>query len=523
MTIFHGYLVFLATFFLNFITIGQFLASSLYLNPLHQSFPESGSGSLALFFTIQIVAALVSSLAGGIAQDALDSLDIELSWLFFGGGGFMFLGLIWSSYASSLMGVLLGAVSLGLGNGLAGLMSAGICVLWFETSRATMLLLAISGQGLGSIFFPWIIVKLLEAYDDIHDPWRPTMRWMGLLSFVVCAICAYPMRLPFPGEVEENEKETVKSDEMIPLATDLNYGSVGEDSNIDHHHLRRRIRRSSVLAFEKVRTGSIPVSNMRSSIISGVTSGLRRSSVLGAYQALGTASYLNKGDVIRRSTIFAKPGLAPVGDSESSFTLKDVALSRTNLWLGTFTLTVCFAVLNAQVLFPQYCHSLGFPKEVEGFALTLVGMGALIANLTIGVVVDRFGARNLLAFGFATLASLFFAWPFCVTPTQIHVLAFFFGYFQGPFSSLPLLILADAFASSSSEHVLALNGITNMCKFPGYLLGPAVASYIAQNFGSFQNATALSGIIELVSVFMLLMIPSPEEQQRQLAEKKSRS
>jgi hypothetical protein len=83
--------------------------------------------------------------------------------------------------------------------------------------------------------------------------------------------------------------------------------------------------------------------------------------------------------------------------------------------------------------------------------------------------------------------------------------------------------LADAFACSSSEHILALNGITNMCKFPGYLFGSAIASNIAQQFGGYGNATALSGIIELLGASMLLMIPTPEEQQRQLAEKKSRS
>ena len=72
MNMYHGYYVFLATFFLNFITIGQFNSSSLYLDPLHRSFPESDSGTLALVCTIQIVAALASSLAGGMAQNVLN-------------------------------------------------------------------------------------------------------------------------------------------------------------------------------------------------------------------------------------------------------------------------------------------------------------------------------------------------------------------------------------------------------------------------------------------------------------------
>lgn len=88
--LFHGYLVFISTFVLNFVGFGQFNASSLYINPLQESFPDSGSGTLALFCNIQIVAALASSLAGGIAQDALEAADIGLNWLFFAGGLFMF-------------------------------------------------------------------------------------------------------------------------------------------------------------------------------------------------------------------------------------------------------------------------------------------------------------------------------------------------------------------------------------------------------------------------------------------------
>ena len=94
--LFHGYLVFASTFLLNFITAGQFNSSSLYLylDPLQKSFPESGGGTLAVFCTIQVVAGLASSLVGGIAQDALESAGIGLSWLFFSGGLLMFLGLV---------------------------------------------------------------------------------------------------------------------------------------------------------------------------------------------------------------------------------------------------------------------------------------------------------------------------------------------------------------------------------------------------------------------------------------------
>ena len=69
---------------------------------------------------------------------------------------------------------------------------------------------------------------------------------------------------------------------------------------------------------------------------------------------------------------------------------------------------------------------------------------------------------------------------------------------------------------------MVLNGLINMCKFPGrYLLGSAIACIIAQKFEGYIHATALSGMIELLGASMLLMIPTPEEQQRRLAERRA--
>jgi len=512
MNIYHGYYVFVATFFLNFVTIGQFNSSSLYLDSLHRSFPDSDSGTLALVCTIQIVSALASSLAGGMVQNTLNEY-IGLNWLFFFGGVSMSFGLIWSSYSSTLTGVIVGSILLGLGLG-AGLISAGVCVLWFEQARGTMLLLAISGQGTGNVFFPWLIVKLLETYAEVEEPWRPTMRWMGLLSFIVCAVAARPMRLPHPDEVEENEKDIATIFEISSLVTrnsyvSTSYGSMSEDST-DFDLYQRRCHSSE--DFRKLRASSI------TSLVDGVTKRLRASSVAGAYQAVSAAPYMNNSANFSRTDVNSVS--IPAGNCEGSFTLKDVVFSSTNLWLSAFTFIACFASLNAQVLIPKYCISLGFPEAVGGFAMTLYGLGMLIANITVGSAVDRFGACQLLVSSFVTMAMLFFAWPLSVSAPQIYLLAFLFGYFNGPSSSLPIIILADSFACTSPEHILVLNGMINMCKFPGYLLGSAIACIIAQKSEGYIHATALSGMIELLGASMLLMIPTPEEQQRRLKERR---
>ena len=486
---------------------------SLYLDQLHQTFPECGSGTLALFSTIQIVVALASSLIGGILQNVLDE-SIGLSWLFFFGGAMMAFGFVVTSISTTVSGVLLGSICLGIGIG-PGLISSAVCVLWFEKSRGTMLLLAISGQGLGNVFFPWLIVKLLDIYSyaDEVDPWRPTMRWMGLLTFFACTISANPMRLPVQGEAEENRKKIdVASFEITSLESGQNYGSIEED--FDDEDLDQ--------GFEKVYVLRNKMSILKSSSNGLVDRGLRRSAIAGAYQSVSTAPYFNTSDISTIDTEFSRSDidltsfLADEGEGTCSFGLKDVAYSSTYLWLSAFTFISCFASLNAQVLIPKYCLSLGYTEAVGGLAMTLFGLGMLLSNVSVGVAVDRVGARHLLTAEFVAITMVYFVWPLCVTQPQIYLAAFLFGCLLGPSSSLPLIILADAFATSCPEHILALNGMLNMCKFPGYLFGSAFASHIVQELGGYKYAAVLSAFLEILAASMLFKIPSPEMQQLKL-------
>jgi len=116
--VYHGYYVLISTFLLNFCAIGIFNSAGLYLEPLSITFPSAGSGTLALYCTIQIVTGLSSSLVGGIAQDVLDKGDIKLLWLFFVGGIFMMVGFFVSSIAYTFIGVLVGSFLMGIGLGL---------------------------------------------------------------------------------------------------------------------------------------------------------------------------------------------------------------------------------------------------------------------------------------------------------------------------------------------------------------------------------------------------------------------
>lgn len=209
----------------------------------------------------------------------------------------------------------------------------------------------------------------------------------------------------------------------------------------------------------------------------------------------------------------------PCGEDGTNLSLWEVALTRTNLWLCSFSFISCFSILNLQVLLAPYTSSLGMQPTVGGHVLSMCGVGILLSNLSLGPVADSIGSRRLLTLSFLGISMLFFVWPHCISNTALSALAFCYGYLVGTMSSLPVIILADAFGESCSERVLALNGVTNIFKFPGYLLGPSIAGMLVEQ-GGYSLAGIVSGLITLAGTVTLLLIPSPEQQQRELLEMK---
>lgn len=398
-----------------------------------------------------------------------------------------------------------------------------------------MLLLAMSGQGVGAIFYAWATSALIERYGGMTgDPWRPAMRWMGLFSFVVCVIAAVPMRMPTGDEVETHETaELIQNDHIA-------YGSasiVEPPGPRKANDRRRDLRRwTSVTAFQK-NSMLKSMRSMRNVLAERDHGRARRYTMLSSFQAVGSARWLALEDLrdVGKSLddsmhcddalkVEVKASLED-NDGDGQFTLGQVSLSRTSLIMNAFMLVACFQILNMQVLLPSYVESLGLPPSMAGKALSMFGVGDLLSKFVLGPVTDKIGARRMLAVSFYALSALFGAWPMCTTGTSLNALALLYGSFCSTISSLPLIILADAYGERSSEHVLALNGIANMFKFPGYLLGPPIGGVLVEMTGGFGLPALFSGIGTFVASTLLLALPSPQEQQKQLSmsEKPSKS
>ena len=526
MEIYPGYLVLLSTFTLKFVAIGSFNTSGIYLGPLASSFPDVGKGTLALFCTIQIVAGLASSFAGGIAQDYLEKRDLSLQYQFLVGGLFMAFGFIWSSFSYHLYNVMIGALLLGIGLGLGGFMASGIMVLWFEKKRGTMLLLAMAGEGVGSIFFARATAALLQHYDEETDPWRPTMRCVGVLCFILCGISSIAMRLPLPGEVEKYEQglETKEGVALLKAPSPVKRSQSAPDAGLqtrdDMHIHTGRIRQSIIEHNKSWRHNGVTmmaVGEAMSDTHNLTDFHIRKKAIKKWKKAVSGIMASNRLKDTIRPLEHTDSETSLSGLADSSYTLGELLLSRTNILINAFLVVVCFSVLILQVFLPPYITTLGLgDHDLAGRVLSMIGFGSLLSNLSLGPVADRFGAKPLFIFAFLCISAVQFAWVY-VSSSGLSVIAFFFGYFATTLSSLPIIILAEAY-SESLEHILALSGVSSMLRFPGYMLGPVIAGWLIE-WSGYTLTSVCAGLTTLFGTVLLLFIPTPEEQRHMLTER----
>lgn len=549
---FHGYYVVAATFVLNFVSLGTNYSSAEFVLPLEATFADQSIGTIDFFPTILLSSALFSSFGAGRMQEFLTSRGYSIEILFALGGICLAGGFFHASYARTLNGVLQGAVLTGMGIGLTGFTSAGVCVMWFEKNRGTMLLLAMSGSGIGNIVYSLGMQTILDKFAaaQFEDPWRPAMRISGLLSLVFSLCAASAMRLPKPMEVEKHEslsstpleasrcdKEDEEGEEEICKLIESMYGAIDNDDNDNTcteeqspaepgHVCTRRSTAVVTLgkALKKRHTNmnqnqqlSLPPSktastaNERPSMARKILQPHRKRSSIVEYEALAKMPVDYANMVKKRPTEPPQTTQNPI-PGLPYLSLQEALLTRTTKSLIFWCLVSSFAFTNFYVQIPAFADSVGLSAQEGARALSLTGLGMLVGNMTLGIITDIIGPIRSLQITMTALVALVFIWPLCTTPTSLNVLSLLYGYMSTTQASVPLIIMADAFGETSPGSILTLLGILNVAKFPGYLFGPAINGSLFEYFGDYSLACVIAGFTMLAGVFFLYFIPSAEEQ-----------
>ena len=408
--------------------------------------------------------------------------------------------------------------------------------MWFEKNRGTMLLLAMAGSGVGDFFYSLLIQKLLNRYateeedcfggeDTPCDAWRSVMRLAGLFSMTLAVASSFMLRLPEPGEVEKYEEDDEIDEKLLESFIEKRYGSIDytsisgsmeeedgdvvvvkdEEAEVVLMHTDRRAhfgRGSSVEALggsfrsRYDQTHDFQLCSCSSSMHpTGVVSEnnaagshqgpTRRNLSLAEFEALGMLP-------VRLSTLQGSTAVAPT-PGLPYLSLAEILDTNTTIALLLWTVACAFVYTNFYVHLPAYAESVGLSADAGARALSLTGVGMLAGNITLGKVTDAAGPIATLRFTMCALAVLLFLWPYCTTSASLSCVAFFFGYMASTQSSVPLIILADAFGETSPDSILTLLGLLHACKFPGYLFGPSCIGYVYETFGNYYIASIITG------------------------------
>ena len=205
-------------------------------------------------------------------------------------------------------------------------------------------------------------------------------------------------------------------------------------------------------------------------------------------------------------------GLAAMGAdgaarAPAGMALRDVLRSR------PFGLLYAAAFVVSLGLFVPFVHLVPFVED-RGIAhstavtlFTLVGLGSTLGRFCLGGIADRLGRRRSLAGMYLGLALMLAWWLAADSAWKIAVFALVFGTCYGGFLALPPALLVDYFRARNASGVI---GLCYTSVGLGTLIGPPLAGYAFDLFGSYALPIAGSAVTALLGAVLVSLMPEPE-------------
>lgn len=183
--------------------LGAVYAFSVLSPPIKKQFGWSDVET-NLAFTIALLVFALSMIPAGRLQDRKGPRLVATL-----GGVFLGLGMVLSSFASSLLWLYVSyGIIGGLGIGLGYVTPISTCVKWFPDKKGLITGLAVFGFGAGSIVFAPMWNYLIDA---MHWSWNQTFLATGILFAALVIPFAQLLKNPCQGYVPPNWKPPEKS------------------------------------------------------------------------------------------------------------------------------------------------------------------------------------------------------------------------------------------------------------------------------------------------------------------------
>jgi len=157
-----------------------------------------------------------------------------------------------------------------------------------------------------------------------------------------------------------------------------------------------------------------------------------------------------------------------------------------------------------------YLSSIGLPRSTAGMIAMAIPLGSVVGRLGMGWIADRFDRRKVAAVGFAMMCMGLVCFEYAATEgTWLLVpflLLFCTGY--GGNNTLRVALLRGMFGRKSFGSIFGfLMGIS----VTGSIMGPPMAAWVFDNYGSYQNVWLVVAGFAIVSMVFILTMPKAVE------------
>ena len=189
------------------------------------------------------------------------------------------------------------------------------------------------------------------------------------------------------------------------------------------------------------------------------------------------------------------------------------AWTTLSFWL--LALTFVLMLLTIQVPFVHlvaFAQDLGLSRAQGAWAVSIVGLSALVGSLSLGPLSDRIGRNVAILFALLLQVGAFLLFFAARGSGLFYLGAAAFGVFYGGVATLFLALLGDFFGRL---HTGAIAGFL----FAGAGMigawGPMIAGVLRDAMGTYRLAFLVSAGVSLSALLLFLMTPKPQRRARE--------
>ena len=177
---FYGYIIVIASFFLQALGLGMFNSFGVFVAPLVAEFDWSRASLTGAVSFVYVIAALVSIVLGRLNDRFGPRLIMTICGIILG-LGYLFMSKVWSIWSFYVFCCIF------IGIGLAGIdvVLLSTVARWFIKKRGIMTGIVKVGTGAGMLAMPILINQFVSDYG-----WRTTLIILGVIALILFTIFA---------------------------------------------------------------------------------------------------------------------------------------------------------------------------------------------------------------------------------------------------------------------------------------------------------------------------------------------